>query len=74
MFSALIDQSSYFEDSWVPIQPTGSSWAAVDDFSKRENPKPTTKQSTPPNHASDNNEDTEKLSFNNSFAFWNGKQ
>ncbi|KAJ2964777.1 hypothetical protein NQZ79_g295 [Umbelopsis isabellina] len=70
---ALIDQSSYFEDSWVPIQPTGSSWAAVDDFSKRESTK-FTKQSTPPNQASNNNEETENSSFNNSFAFWNGKQ
>lgn len=71
--AALLDQASTFEDSWIPIQPTGSSWSADDEFSKQTTFKSEKRPSV--NNLSDGKEaKTEQPSFNDSIAFWNGKQ
>jgi hypothetical protein len=67
-----LDQSTTFEDSWVPIQPTGSSWSADDEFSKQALFK-SEKKSTVSNQ-DNRRDDKDEPSFNDSFAFWNGKQ
>jgi hypothetical protein len=69
----LIDQSSTIEDSWVPIQPSGSSWTVDDDFVKPKSPYSAQKDgsSTPVGESEEKND---QPTFNDSFAFWNGKK
>jgi hypothetical protein len=72
--SGLMDQSSTFEDSWVPIQPSGSSWTADDDFVKQKLSSSANKAGGSTLVGESEEKKNDQPTFNDSFAFWNGKK